>query len=67
MNEELARSELTIEKLLKHCINQCAIHKDSKLGYEHYIFMQLLKESYARSIEDYIIDYSLICKGEFEL
>ena len=67
MKEELALRELTIENLLKHCINQCTIHKGSKLGYEHYIFMQLLKESYARNIEDYIIDYSLICKGEFDL
>lgn len=67
MNEELALRELTIENLLDHCIKQCAIHKGSKLGYEHYIFMQLLKESYARNIEDYIIDYSLICKEELDL
>lgn len=67
MNEEEALKELTIENLLDHCIKQCAIHQGSKLGYEHYIFMQLLKESYARNIEDYIIDYSLICKVELDL
>lgn len=64
MTEEEAIKELTIEKLLDHCITQCSRHKGSKLGYEHYIFMQLLKETYERNIEDYIIDYSLICKGE---
>lgn len=67
MNEKEALKELTTERLLDHCIKQCAIHKDSKLGYEHYIFMRLLEVTYERNIEDYIIDYSLICKGELDL
>lgn len=64
MTEQEALQELTIERLIEHCIDQCSRFKGSKKGYEHYIFMQLLKETYERDIEDYIIDYSLIVKGE---
>lgn len=64
MNETEALKELTREKLINHCIKQCKNHKDNKIGYEHYIFLQLLKESNFRFIEDCIIDYYLICKGE---
>lgn len=66
MNEEEALKELKIENLLYHCVKQCAIHKGQKLGYEHYIFMRLLQYSDARKIKNYIIDYSLICKGELD-
>lgn len=64
MTEEEALKELTLKKLIDHCKKQCAIHKDSKLGYEHYIFLQLLNESYPRDIEDMVIDYSLIIEGK---
>ena len=56
MTEEEALNELTLKKLINHCKKQCAIHKDSKLGYEHYIFLQLLNKSYPRDIEDMVID-----------
>lgn len=62
MSESEALKEINLSSLMNHCIEQCAKHKDSKIGYEHYIFLQLLKEAYARDIEDYIIDYSLIIK-----
>lgn len=48
MTEKEALKELTLKKLIDHCKKQCSIHKNSKLGYEHYIFLQLLKESYPR-------------------
>lgn len=62
MTEEEALNELTIKNLISHCLTQCVLHKGSKKGYEHYIFMQLLKEAHDRNIQDYIIDYSLIVK-----
>lgn len=62
MTKEEALKELTIAKLIQHCLNECILNKGNKRGYEHYIFMQLLKEAYDRQIEDYIIDYSLIVK-----
>lgn len=64
MNEEQALQELNLDKLIEHCKKQCKLHKGSKMGYEHYIFLQLLENAYDRDIEDYIIDYSLIIKGE---
>lgn len=62
MTEEEALNELTIKNLIEHCLTECMLNKGNKRGYEHYIFMQLLKEAYDRNIEDYIIDYSLIVK-----
>ena len=38
MNEVL--KELTLEKLINYCTKQCKNHKDNKIGYEHYIFLQ---------------------------
>lgn len=64
MNEEQALQELSLDKLIEHCKKQGKLQKGSKMGYEHYIFLQLLKDAYDRDIEDYIIDYSLIVKGE---
>lgn len=64
MNEEQALQELSLDKLIEHCEKQCKLYKGTKMGYEHYIFLQLLKNAYDRDIEDYIIDYSLIIKGE---
>lgn len=64
MTAREALKELTLKKLINHCTKQCAIHKDSKLGYEHYIFLQLLNNSYPRDIEDMVIDYSLIIEGK---
>ena len=64
MNEQEALQELNREKLIEHCKKQCEINKGSKRGYEHYIFLQLLRDAYEEDIEDYIIDYSLILKGE---
>lgn len=64
MTKEEVLKELTLKKLIDHCTKQCTIHKDSKLGYEHYIFLQLLNKSYPRDIEDMIIDYSLIIEGK---
>lgn len=64
MNEEQALQKLSLDKLIEHCKKQCKLHKGSKMGYEHYIFLQLLENAYDRDIEDYIIDYSLIIKGE---
>lgn len=60
MEEKEAIKELTIENLKKHCSSQCLKHKNSKIGYEHYIFLCLLKETNSRFIEDCIIDYSYI-------
>lgn len=54
--------DLTIENLMEHCIKQCRKHKASKIGYEHYIFLQCLKELNKRDLEDFIIDYEIICK-----
>lgn len=62
MDEQTALQELSLDKLIEHCKKQCSIHKNSKIGYEHYIFLQLLENAYSRDIEDYITDYSLICK-----
>ena len=64
MKEKEALEELTIENLMEHCKKQCKLNKGSKRGYEHYIFLQLLKDTYKKDIEDYIIEYSLILKGE---
>lgn len=64
MNEQQALQELSLDNLIEHCKKQCKLHQVSKRGYEHYIFLQLLENAYDRDIEDYIIDYSLILKGE---
>lgn len=56
MEEQKALEELTIENLMEHCLSQCSKHKNSKIGYEHYIFLRLLKETNSRFIEDCIID-----------
>lgn len=60
MEEKEALEKLTIENLMEHCLSQCSRHKNSKIGYEHYIFLRLLKETNSRFIEDCIIDYSYI-------
>lgn len=62
MTKEEALNELTIKNLIEHCLTECMLNKGNERGYEHYIFMQLLKETYDKQIEDYIIDYSLIVK-----
>lgn len=67
MTEQEAREALSLDKLIDHCERQCLKHKDSQLGYEHYIFLRLLREAYEQDIEDHIIDYYLIMKGELEL
>ena len=64
ITEQEALEQLTIEELMEHCANQCRKFPNKKAGYEHYIFLQLLKNAYPRDIEDYIIDYSLMCGGE---
>ena len=58
MEEKEALKSLTIENLIEHCLSQCSRHKNSKIGYEHYIFLCLLKETNSIFIEDCIIDYS---------
>lgn len=67
MNEKQALQELSLDKLIEHCKKQCKLHKDSKMGYEHYVFLKLLEDAYDRDIEDHIIDYSLIIKGELSI
>lgn len=42
MEEKEALEKLTIENLMEHCLSQCSRHKNSKIGYEHYIFLRLL-------------------------
>lgn len=64
ITEQEALKQLTITELMDHCIDQCKRFPDKRIGYEHYIFLQLLKNAYPRDIENYIIDYSLICKRE---
>ena len=66
LTEREAIEQLTIKKLMKHCMVQCRKFPNKRAGYEHYIFLQLLKNAYPRDIEDYIIDYSLICRGELD-
>lgn len=65
--EKEAIKQLTIKELMKHCMEQCRKFPNKRAGYEHYIFLQLLKNTYPRDIEDYIIDYSLMCRGELEI
>lgn len=60
IDEKEALDELTIENLMEHCLDQCSRHKNSKIGYEHYILLRLLKETNRKFIEDCIIDYSYI-------
>ena len=67
MTEQKIQEVLSLYKLKDHCERQCLRHKDSQLGYEHYIFLRLLRDAYERDIEDYITDYYLIMKGELEL
>ena len=67
MNEEEAFKHFTLDNLIAHCIKQCKANRGNKRGYEHYIFLQLLLNAYERDIEDYVIDYSLIQKGELSL
>lgn len=67
MTEQEAIQTLKLDNLRDHCERQCLRHKDSQLGYEHYIFLRLLREACERDIEDYITEYYLIMKGELEL
>lgn len=67
MTEQEAIQNLNLDSLRDHCERQCLRHKDTKLGYEHYIFLRLLRDAYERDIEDYITEYYLIMKGELEL
>ena len=66
LTEKEAIEQLTITELMEHCMGQCRRFPNKRMGYEHYIFLQLLKNAYPRDIEDYIIDYSLMCGGELE-
>ena len=66
ITEQEALEQLTIKELMKHCENQCRKFPNKKIGYEHYVFLQLLKNAYPRDIEDCIIDYSLMCEGKLE-
>lgn len=67
MTEQEAIQILNLDNLRDHCEEQCLRHKDTKLGYEHYIFLRLLRNAYEQEIKDYITDYYLIMKGELEL
>lgn len=67
MTEQKAQEALSLDKLKDHCERQCLKYGDSQLGYEHYIFLRLLREVYTQDIEDYITEYYLIMKGELEL
>ena len=67
MTEIEALQEITLDKLTEHCYKQCKKHKNTKYGYEHYVFLKLLDETYEKQIQDYLIDYSLICNGELKL
>jgi hypothetical protein len=67
MTEQEAIQVFNLDSLRDHCEEQCLMHKDTKLGYEHYIFLRLLRNAYEQEIKDYITDYYLIMKGELEL
>jgi hypothetical protein len=67
MTEQKVQEVLSLDNLKDHCERQCLRYKDSQLGYEHYIFLCLLRNAYERDIEDYITDYYLIMEGELEL
>lgn len=67
MTEQKSQEILSLDKLKDHCERQCLRHKDSQLGYEHYIFLRLLREANDRDVEDYITDYYLIMKEKLEL
>lgn len=66
MNEEQALKELSLDKLIEHCKKQCKLYRGQKRGYEHYIFLRLLKNSCFDYIDDAIIDYYLMCNGELK-
>ena len=67
MTELEALRDLSLDKLIEHCYKQCKKHKNTKIGYEHFVYLRLLDEAYERQIEDYLVEYSLICKGELKL